>query len=62
MGDPEKSEALLDAVQEELPNWPRVGFYGSGFTEVGLYALRGETDEALQAFQAAMEKGSRRPY
>jgi len=57
-GDTEKSEALLEAVEEELPYWPRIGMWGIGFADVEFYALRGETDEALQALQAAMDEGS----
>ena len=55
-GDTAGAEALLDAVEDELPYWPRSGSnYSTGFAEVELYALRGERDEALRALRAAVD-------
>jgi hypothetical protein len=54
-GDTANSEALLDAVEQELPYWPRLGAMGFSFADVELYALRGDRDEALRALRAAVD-------
>ena len=55
-GETANAEALLAAVEQELPYWPgAAGMWGIGFAEVELYALRGEKDEALQALRAAVD-------
>ena len=54
-GDTADSEALLDAVEQELPYWPRFGAVGIGLADVELYALRGERDAALRTLRAAVD-------
>jgi hypothetical protein len=54
-GDIANAESLLDAVEGELPYWPRLGNWGIGFADVELFALRGERDEALRALRATVD-------
>ena len=54
-GDIANADSLLDAVERELPYWPRLGNWGIGFADVELFALRGDRDEALRALRATVD-------
>ncbi len=56
-GNIEQSELLLDAVEGELPFWPRRGVFGIGFADAELQATRGNNAAALAALRRAAEDG-----
>jgi len=60
-GEKAKAEALLSAVESEIPYWPQVVAWGwsYGFTNVDLYALRGEKEKALAALRDGVANRTR---
>jgi TolB-like protein/Tfp pilus assembly protein PilF len=60
-GQKAKAESLLSLVETELPHWPQIGPWGSGYgyADVELHALRGDKEKALVALREGAAKGIR---
>jgi TolB-like protein len=56
-GNSEKAGDLLDAVEQEIPFWPRRGVYGIGFADAELLAIRGDDAAALARLRQAHDEG-----
>jgi hypothetical protein len=56
-GNSEKAGDLLDAVEQEIPFWPRRGVYGIGFADAELLAIRGDDAAALARLRQAHDDG-----
>jgi TolB-like protein/Tfp pilus assembly protein PilF len=52
-GEGERAEALLDRSEAYFQTIPRMGTVGSGYSDVRILALRGETAKALAALREA---------
>ena len=58
-GDPQRVDRLLDRSLEVIQNIPRLGPYGYGFSDVQIYAIRGERKVALSALRRAIDEALR---
>jgi len=58
-GEQGRANWLLDRSLQQIRKRPRLGDYGYGIADVQLYALRGETQEALLALRHAIDEGWR---
>jgi tetratricopeptide (TPR) repeat protein len=58
-GEREKAEQLLDRISSSINVYPRLGVYGYGITDVQIYALRDDKEEALAALRQAIDQGWR---
>ncbi len=56
-GDSGRAEAYLGDVEEFLTAVPRRGFWGYGILDAELAAVRGRTEAALDALEAALQEG-----
>lgn len=54
-GDRECADRLLDKVLEQTRDMPRLGFFGYGFADVGVYARQNKKDRALTALRQAID-------
>jgi tetratricopeptide (TPR) repeat protein len=59
-GDRERANALLQRSLAFVDTAPRMGFIGSGVSDVRIYALRGQHAEALAALRQAVDAGWRK--
>ena len=58
-GEQERADMLLDRALMILPTIPRLGIDGYGISDVRIYALQGNTEEALASLRQAIELGWR---
>jgi TolB-like protein/Flp pilus assembly protein TadD len=58
-GEREKAEKLLDRSSSLIKEYPRLGGYGYGITDVQIHALRGDKEKALAALRQAINQGWR---
>ncbi len=59
LGEQERAERLLEKCLEFIQTIPRLGEGGFWIADTIIYALRGETDEALTALREAIDEGWR---
>ncbi|MDJ0813393.1 MAG: hypothetical protein QNJ23_06680 [Woeseiaceae bacterium] len=59
LGEPDRATQLIDSALDVIAGAERMGTQGYGFSDARLLALRGETDAALNAFEAAIDSGVR---
>ncbi len=57
--EPEHANLLLDRSIEVLQDVPRLGPLGYGIADVQIYAIRGESKEALSTLRRAIDEGWR---
>jgi TolB-like protein/Tfp pilus assembly protein PilF len=58
-GEPERARALLERCQSDISNMPIAGEYGKELADAEIFALLGDTDQALRALKKAFANGSR---
>lgn len=58
-GDWESAEHLLAAAETFINTQPRLGYFGYGIADVEIYAIRGDSERALQALESAVGEGWR---
>ena len=58
-GEPERARALLKRCQSDISNMPIAGEYGKELADAEIFALLGETEQALRALREAFVNGSR---
>jgi tetratricopeptide (TPR) repeat protein len=58
-GDQERADLLLNRSLQHIQTLPRLGEYGYGIADVGIYALQGEKQKALSALRQAIDDGWR---
>jgi tetratricopeptide (TPR) repeat protein len=61
-GEQEHADLLLNRSLEHIQTLPRLGEYGYGFADVGIYALQGEKQKALSALRQAIDEGWRNSW
>jgi TolB-like protein/tetratricopeptide (TPR) repeat protein len=58
-GEFARSEALLNAALPVVQRLPRLGLFGQGVRDAQIYALLGQTEDALSALRDAVDAGYR---
>lgn len=58
-GEQERADLLLERSLAYIETIQRLGFFGSGISDVQIYALQGQTAEALAALQQSIDEGWR---
>jgi len=61
-GETEQAMRLLDQWERVLPEMSRVGHEGYYLADVEIFAMRGQTKEALAALRQAVDEGWRGPW
>ncbi len=59
VGDDERANELLDQSLAFVRDWPRMGGYGHLISDVEIYAIKGDTQTALDALRSAIDDGWR---
>jgi hypothetical protein len=54
----ERGNAILDMVEKQLPQWPKISWLGYNTADADLYAIRGENKKALEALRNPVGTGS----
>ena len=54
----ERGNAILDMVEKQLPQWPKISWLGYNTADADLHAIRGENGKALQALRNPIGTGS----
>jgi hypothetical protein len=57
-GQAERGKAILDMVEKQLPQWPKISWLGYNTADADLHAIRGENGKALQALRNPIGTGS----
>lgn len=57
-GQPERGNAILAMVEEQLPLWPKISWLGYNTADADLYAIRGEYGKAIAALRNNIGTGS----
>jgi len=58
-GEPERARALLERCQSDIANMLVAGEYGKELADAEIFALLGDTEQALRALKNAFANGSR---
>ncbi len=58
-GEPERAQALLERCQSDISNMSIAGEYGKELADAEIFALLGDTEQALRALEDAFANGSR---